>query len=235
MADDHGYAMDARGASWIRRAAVAGAALTTLHLIWLRPGLMTLGATDVEAQRHLPGDDKVPEAQIHGTRAVTIDAPPEDVWPWIAQIGYRRAGWYAFDFADNSGIPSSDRIIPDLQHPEVGEVIGDEGYTIARIEPPSLLLLELQHPHVEWVRKEGLWPRFGHSTWAFVLEPLDGGRRTRLLTRLHYYVPFGFHVVYWPLFELVDYVLQPVMLRNIKRRAEAATSPRASTASRSAT
>lgn len=214
----------------IRRAVFLGALLTIAHIVLLRRRLMTLGATESEAHRRMPGDDLVPDAQIHGTRAVTIDTSPKDVWPWIAQIGYRRAGWYAFDFADNSGIPSEERIIPELQHPEVGQVIGDEGYTIARIEPPSLLLLELHHPRVEWVHKEGLWPRFGDSTWAFLLEPIDGGRRTRLLTRLHYRVPFGIHLVYWPLFELGDYVLQPLMLRNIKRRVETTIAAGASTA-----
>ena len=98
---------------------------------------------------------------------------------------------------------------------------GDEGYTVSRIEPPHLLLLALHHRRVEWVRKEGLWPRFGNSTWAFILEPIDAGRGTRLLARLHYYLPPGIHLVYWPLFEVVDYILEPMMLRNIKRRAEA--------------
>lgn len=208
----------------IRRLAALMLAMVCGHLLWIRPRLMTWGATDEEIRRHLPGDDQMRRAQIHGTRAVTIDAAPDDVWPWIAQIGYRRGGWYAFDFADNSRIPSAQRIVPELQHPEVGDVIGDEGYTVAQIDPPHLLLLALHHPRVEWVRKEGLWPRFGDSTWAFVLEPVDGRRRTRLITRLHYYLPFGIHLAYWPLFELVDYVLQPVMLKNIKGRAEGARS-----------
>ena len=208
---------------------LAGAlvALTCAHLLWLRPRLLRWGATSEEARRRLPGDEEVPNAQIHGTRAVTIDAAPEDVWPWIVQIGYRRAGWYAFDFADNSGIPSAKRIIPELQHPEIGQVIGDEGYTVSRIEPPHLLLLALHHRRVEWVRKEGLWPRFGNSTWAFILEPIDAGRGTRLLARLHYYLPPGIHLVYWPLFEVVDYILEPMMLRYIKRRAEASGRGRA--------
>jgi hypothetical protein len=80
----------------------AGAALA--GYVIARPYLFRLGATDEEVAAELPGDGRVPDAQIHGTRAVTVDVPPEAVWPWLAQIGYRPAGRYAFDFADNSGI-----------------------------------------------------------------------------------------------------------------------------------
>jgi hypothetical protein len=209
----------------------AGAALAG-YLV-ARPYLFRLGATDEEVAAELPGDDLVPDAQIHGTRAITVDAPPAAVWPWLAQIGYRRAGWYAFDFADNSGIPSAREIRPELQHPEVGQVIGEEGYRIVEFEPPQHLLLEFDHPGVEWIRKEGLWPRFGHSTWAFVLRPQDEGRRTRLITRMHYHLPFGIHLLYWPLFEVVDLVLQPTMLRAIRARAEGRVGPIASDVSSS--
>jgi uncharacterized protein YndB with AHSA1/START domain len=204
----------------IRRWVVVVGLAVIAHVGLLRPRLFRWGATDEEAQRAFPGDDEVPGAQVHGTRAITIDAPPEAVWPWIAQIGYRRAGWYAFDFADNDDIPSATRIIPELQDPQVGQVIGEEGYTIVAIEPPRLLLLAFHHPRVEWIVKGGVWPRFGASSWAFILEPTDGGHRTRLITRLHYRLS-GFQWLLWPPFEIVDLVLQPVMLRAIKRRVDA--------------
>lgn len=191
-----------------------------VYVVFLRPRLFRHGATPEEASRALPGDEEVLGAQVHGTRAITIDAPPASVWPWLAQIGYRRAGWYAFDFADNDNIPSATQIIPELQEPTVGQVVGEEGYEIIAIEPPSHLVLAFHHPRVEWIRKGGLWPRFGESSWAFVLDPTDGGRRTRLITRMHYRLPAGFHLLWWPLYELVDLVLQPAMLRAIQRRAE---------------
>jgi hypothetical protein len=213
----------------MKRRLIIGAGVAAGYLV-ARPWLFRLGATEEEAVAVLPGDDLVPDAQIHGTRAVTIEAPPDLVWPWLAQIGYRRAGWYAFDFADNSGIPSAREIIPELQHPEIGQVIGEEGYRIVEFEPPHHLLLELDHPQVEWVFKEGVWPRFGHSTWAFVLRPIDDGARTRLISRMHYYLPFGPHLLYWPLFEVVDLMLQPIMLRAIKGRAEGRIRPASTTA-----
>src|SRR6478609_8222426 len=80
------------------------AAGTVAVVAVMTPRLLRLGATTEEAHRSLPGDQEVRHAQLQGTRAVTINAPPEKVWPWIAQIGYHgygRAGWYAFDLADN--------------------------------------------------------------------------------------------------------------------------------------
>ena len=135
----------------IRPLTLAGtAAVATLMLA--TPRLLRLGATEQEARGPLPGDEEVPAAQVQGTRAVTIDAPPEQVWPWIAQIGYHgygRAGWYALDLADNDGVPSAWEIIPAFQHPQVGQVIGEEGFTIRAIEPDRLLLLSYHFPRTE--------------------------------------------------------------------------------------
>ena len=86
------------------------------------------------------------------------------------------------DLADNDGVPSAREIVPEFQHPEVGQVVGEEGFTVRAIKPKRLLLLSYHYSKTEWVRKQGLWPRFGHCSWAFVLRPLPGGR-TRLITR----------------------------------------------------
>jgi len=208
--------------TFIRRLAVAAAGAGAA-LVLAAPRLLRLGATSEEARGQMPGDDEVPEAQLQGTRAITIDAPPEDVWPWIAQIGhhgYQRAGWYAFDLADNDGVPSAWTIIPEFQHPEVGQLIGEEGSTIRAIEPGRLLLLSYHWPKTKWVLKQGLWPKFGHCSWAFVLEPREGGK-TRLIVRDRYRSgPLDMSVPFWPLFFVADLIVQPVMLRGIKRRVE---------------
>jgi hypothetical protein len=72
---------------------------------------MHWGATKAELAAPMPGDDIVRRAQFNATRAITIEAPPEHVWPWIAQLGYRRAGFYTYDLVDNAGERSAERII----------------------------------------------------------------------------------------------------------------------------
>jgi hypothetical protein len=82
------------------------------HLRW--------GATDAEVASSMPGDELVPEMSFNAARAITIAAPPEDVWPWIVQLGTGQAGFYSYDLFDNHGRPSADRILPQFQHPKVG-------------------------------------------------------------------------------------------------------------------
>ena len=202
--------------------AVAGAATLAAVAVAI-PRLLRLGATEDEARQPMPGDDEVPAAQVQGTRAITIDAPPERVWPWIAQIGYHgygRAGWYAFDLADNDGVRSAWEVIADFQSPHIGQLVGEEGSTIQAIEPNRLLLLSYHWPTTVWVRKQGLWPKFGHCSWAFLLDPMAGGR-TRLVVRTRYRVDrVDLSLPYWPLFLVSDLLMQPTMLRGIKRRVE---------------
>jgi len=75
----------------------------------------TCVATAFERRRALPVDAMIPDALFTSTHAITIDAPPERVWPWIAQMGVGRAGWYSWDAIDNGGARSSTRIVPAFQ------------------------------------------------------------------------------------------------------------------------
>jgi len=182
----------------------------------------------------LPGDAEVTDPALSAprhtaivltaTRAITIDVPPERVWPWLVQMGYRRAGWYAFDLFDNDGIPSAEQIIPELQHLRVGEVIGEEGNAVREIEPNQHLLLSFHNPKTEWVVKAGVWPKFGDESWCWFLKPVDGGQRTRLITRMRYARKPGIETLYWLLFEVPDLLSARKQLMGSKRRAESATS-----------
>lgn len=85
----------------------------------------------------MPGDDVVPRAQFNATRSISIDAAPKDVWPWIVQLGYRRAGFYTYDQVDNASEPSADRIIEEYQDLKIGDEIrmwhGSYGLSIAYV------------------------------------------------------------------------------------------------------
>ena len=83
------------------------------HLRW--------GATNAELAGEMPGDEIVPNPSFSATRAITIDAPPEAVWPWLVQIGFGRAGFYSYDLFDNAGRPSAETILPEYQSPKVGD------------------------------------------------------------------------------------------------------------------
>ena len=82
---------------------------------------MRWGATDAEVAAPMAGDDIVVPSTFTATRAITIGAPPEDVWPWIVQMGYRRAGFYTYDVVDNGGYPSADRVLDEYQTFAVGD------------------------------------------------------------------------------------------------------------------
>ena len=116
----------------------------------------------------MPGDDLLrPEARST-TRAITIDARPEDVFPWLLQIGYGRGGWYSYDWIDNDGRPSVDRIEPALQQLAVGD----------RIE-----MLPGVGPMVREIERDHYIVSGGEAdSWCLMVEPTDDGR-TRLISR----------------------------------------------------
>ena len=87
----------------------------------IRPHLLHWGATDQEVRGPFPGADLIPGGSRSATMAVTLDAPPDRVWPWLVQMGADRAGWYSWDHLDNWGHPSDTRIHPEWQAIKVGD------------------------------------------------------------------------------------------------------------------
>lgn len=132
--------------------------------------------TPLERRRPLPGDALVPKPIFVSTHAITIDAPPERVWPWIAQMGGGRAGWYSWDAIDNGGAPSATGILPALQTVASGDVMpavpgATDAFVVAAVDPPRDLVLTVP---------DG---RGGSAVaWEHLLDPLPGGR-TRLIVR----------------------------------------------------
>lgn len=181
-----------------------------------------LGDAPADDARPLPGDDLLPDAPFQVTHAVTIDAPVAQVWPWLVQMGASRAGWYSFDRIDNGGVRSATRIIPELQHLEVGDVIPalpDEpgGFAVLRLEPERLLVLG--DPSL---LPSGAYPGRSPSrtSWAFVLEPI-GADATHLVVRVRAdYEPSARMAVVRPFMRAAHEIMERRQLRNLRRRAE---------------
>jgi hypothetical protein len=170
----------------------------------------TWGMDPDERDRPLAGDDLVPTPTAIETRGITIDAPPEAVWPWLVQMGFGRAGWYSYDALDMRG-KSADRIVPEWQTLEVGDIVPNSptgGFAVKAVDRGKALVLysdtdlvASQETAAEQAAPTkvpaGLatsgavlrgTPTDFAASWAFVIEPLDGGR-SRLIERFR--VRFG--------------------------------------------
>lgn len=129
-------AVVALGMAGLFLVAVAATAAWTTYVRLLAPWHRRWGATTGEVQGPLPGDDLVPDGAAT-TRAITIAAPPAQVWPWLVQIGFGRAGWYSYDWIDNDGRPSATRVLRDLQGLAVGDRIPmtpDLGFVVVALD-----------------------------------------------------------------------------------------------------
>jgi hypothetical protein len=202
-----------------RAAAIAVAASGSVAALAFsgRARLLRWGATDEEMVATQPGDDLIPDPNVTATRAITIRRSPDVVWPWIAQIGQGRGGFYSYDFLENLlgfDIHSADRVVPEWQEIEVGDEVrlaAKAGLNAAIVEPGRALVLQGSLPIAQR-------PPFD-STWAFILnEQADG--TTRLLSRERYgYKRWWAPVVVEPT-QAISFVMSRKMLLGIRDRAE---------------
>ena len=194
-----------RGAPPSRRAlAVIGAAAAYARFVL--PWMRRWGSTAQERVRPLPGDDLVPDAAFQSTRAVTVDAPAEQVWPWLAQIGQDRGGFYSYAWLENLAgcrMQNADRVHPEWQQRAIGEKVmmhPATGAPVAAFEPGRAIVLE--------------------GWGSFVVEPTADGR-TRLIARNR--VARGAAAVFYvTLVEIPHFVMERRMLLGIGQRAEQA-------------
>jgi hypothetical protein len=216
----------------------AGVAVAGTYVRWIRPWQMHWGATPEEVARSLPGDDLIPNATWNATRAVTVAATPEQIWPWLLQIGWGRAGWYGYDLVDNGGRPSVWEILPEHQHLEVGKEFPMSPWTATvcyafeeprwmlwrgRPDPPASSSTDAPGPSGQGT-SVGQAQRLVASggTWLWYLDPIDE-RHTRLMTRLRdeyrWTSPF---IAAQLVIDVVDFPFMRKVLLGIKARAEAA-------------
>jgi hypothetical protein len=202
----------------------------------LRRWFLHWGATGAEITGAMPGDGLLDRPITQATRAITIDAPPAAVWPWLVQMGQDRGGLYSYDWLENLiglHFRNADRIVPEWQDLAVGDQIraappsaGPEaGFTVVAIEPGRCIVTAVGDPDVVLAQAQaGRLPQGG--TWIFLVEPLDGGWRTRLVIRFR--ARFGLGKVADPLaalvLEPVHFVMERKQLLGIRERAER-TSP----------
>ena len=180
------------------------------------------GATSAEAAQALPGDELVPEPRLGYTRAITIKAPPESVWPWLAQMGQGRGGLYSYDGLENligCDIHSAERLLPEYQHLEPGDQVlfgpaekKFPGQVVLEVQPKLVLLMCALDP----VTRQAVQS----ATWVFVLEEQPNGA-TRLLVRgRNGYEPTAANHILWHIVEPINFVMERNMLRGIKARVE---------------
>jgi hypothetical protein len=180
-----------------------------LYFLGLRRPILTWGATGAEATSQLPGDELLADADGVSTRAIGIDAPASAVWPWLAQMGPApRGGAYTYDRIENLfglNMHSADRVLPEFQHPKVGESIG--------LGPNRMCIEICDAGHVlAWRSEDGNW------VWTFVLDERDGG--TRLISRNRFRLPsLAARLGMLPM-EPGSLIMERRMLRGIKQRAE---------------
>jgi len=200
--------------------AAAIGAVVVLYRWALQPWQRTWGTTRSEARRPLPGDAIVPKANYETTRAITIDAPGDAVWPWLVQLGQGRGGFYSYDWLENVlglDIHSSDQVVSEWQNVELGNPVrmappdrfnGTARMDIALIEPERALVL----------RSPAEAPADQAASWTFVLDPVDDAT-TRLIVRTRMMTTPVMRAVLDP----AHFVMERKMLHGIKQRAERKT------------
>jgi hypothetical protein len=177
----------------------------------------------------MPGDELVKDFTFDATRAVTINAHSKQIWPWIIQIGYRKAGFYSYDWLDNDGIASAELIIPEYQNLAVGDAIPlgrSVDVTVEILEPDRFLVLLRTKP--------GDGVPIMSWTWGLYEQAQES---TRLVTRLRVHLDSVTARLFWEAFEIVMMrkcllgikwraeTLKNAQSRSNKKEAQIATSP----------
>lgn len=197
---------------WVIGSAVAAGVLLIGYLLlaWFRRWDERWGATPEECEMPLAGDEWLeggPRARIRMTRAVWVEAPPEQVWPWLAQMG-RGAGWYSYDRLDNGGRPSARHLVSWVPEPRPGDAAAI-GYLRHIVSGRELA----------WWLKGGRF--FGAYMRGVMLYRVTGdGARSRLLARMQADARGSLARLACGLYRIIDSIMARRQLLGIKERAE---------------
>ena len=195
--------------------AAAGAGVLAAYVLMVRPWHLGWGATEEEERGSLPGDELVKSPNVEATHAITVEAPIAEVWPWLAQIGQDKGGFYSYTWLENlvgCRMRNAGRIMPEFQQLRVGDAV------LLHPEVPPLPVLICEPPRTLVLGNNMDYP----GTWGFYLKEVDEDT-TRLIIRGRgdwgptLLVRLGARVA----FEPAHFIMERKMLLGIKRRAEA--------------
>jgi len=181
----------------------------------VRPRLLRWGTTDEEIERRSLGDEQIESPLIVTNRAITIEAPPEDVWPWLVQMGeLPRGGFYSYEWIERlmgMRVENADRIMPECQQLDIGDALDRTGNITVRAIEPGYTLVVGPPP--------GLWL---DTTWAMAVYPTSDGH-TRLVSRVRVQIrrwtPAALFMIV--LLDPGQFIMERKFLLEVKKRAEA--------------
>lgn len=202
-------------------AAVVGGA-TALTVVTLRWSALHWGATTEETRERLPGDEILPDAGLVATRAISIEALPEEVWPWVVQMGSDRGGFYSYDGLENLAgcrLHSADTVVEAWQHLAPGDLVRLHprvALAVAAVDPGRSLVLHAA-PAMPGVPDAAPYD----FTWSFVLRR-HPHRATRLITRERFAYGRRWSPLLVEPISAASSLMSQKMLRGIRDRAELA-------------
>ncbi len=198
--------------------------------LFLKPIRDRWGLRKEDAQRIFPGDELVEQPNAQFTHAIEIDAPCEDVWPWIAQIGQGRGGFYSYEALENVvglNIYNSDEVLSEFQNPKIGDLISfspNDAYPLVLCEPGKAMAIGFSFDMDKNIQVESdsvLPENYFKLTWLWCIEPIDE-QRTRFFSRnrIEYAPSFKNKLMFGLLMEPIVFAMDRKMCLGIKKRAE---------------
>jgi proline iminopeptidase len=215
---------------WVRRVLGVFVVVGAVYALVARRRMVRWGALETELSSEFPGGDIVPGGVRAATMAVTIHAPPDEVWQWLVQMGFDRAGWYSWDRLDNGGQASATTLHPEWQELLVGDCLKAwsprgpvEAWHVAVLEPQRFLGLRGMSDLRGRVLDPELPPpgAYTDGLWGFQLKELSG-QRTRLVVSGYQTIrPRWLERIFnfW-LYPLMHWPMQVRQFTNLKRNAE---------------
>jgi len=196
-------------------------ALAAGYILAVRPWHLRWGATDEELIETLPGDEVKPDAGVQVTHAITIDAPTEEVWKWLVQIGQDRGGFYSYDWLENAfglQVRNADEIRPEWQRLEVGDFVrsAHKGWLGGRVDDKAGWFVVGLEPNRSLVLRDEI----ERGSWAFILKPTaDGGTRLLIRVRGDEAKSPGRTLLNFLVFEPAHFIMERKMLLTLKEMA----------------